>query len=40
MRPMVTDLTPEDMRALISVGVDGIMTDFPDRLVAALNENK
>lgn len=31
---------PEDMRALIDAGVDGIMTDFPDRLVAALNETK
>ena len=31
---------PEDMRALIDAGVDGIMTDFPDRLVAALNEKK
>ncbi len=31
---------PEHMRELISAGVDGIMTDFPDRLVAALNESK
>jgi glycerophosphoryl diester phosphodiesterase len=31
---------PEDMRALIDAGVDGIMTDFPDRLVAALNDKK
>lgn len=30
----------EQMRALIDVGVDGIMTDFPDRLVAVLNESK
>ena len=31
---------PEEMRALIDAGVDGIMTDYPDRLVAALNESK
>jgi glycerophosphoryl diester phosphodiesterase len=31
---------PVDMRALIDVGADGIMTDYPDRLVAALNEKK
>jgi glycerophosphoryl diester phosphodiesterase len=31
---------PEEMRALIAAGVDGIMTDFPDRLVAALDESK
>jgi glycerophosphoryl diester phosphodiesterase len=31
---------PEQMRSLISAGVDGIMTDYPDRLVAALNETK
>jgi glycerophosphoryl diester phosphodiesterase len=31
---------PEDMRALINAGVDGIMTDYPDRLVAALNDSK
>jgi glycerophosphoryl diester phosphodiesterase len=31
---------PVDMRALIDAGVDGIMTDYPDRLVAALNEKK
>jgi glycerophosphoryl diester phosphodiesterase len=31
---------PEHMSALINAGVDGIMTDFPDRLVAALNESK
>ena len=30
----------EHMRALIAAGVDGIMTDFPDRLVAALGESK
>jgi len=27
---------PEHMRALAAAGVDGIMTDYPDRLVAAL----
>lgn len=31
---------PEDMRTLLAAGVDGIMTDFPDRLVAELNETK
>ncbi|MBI1749227.1 MAG: glycerophosphodiester phosphodiesterase [Acidobacteria bacterium] len=31
---------PEAMRLLIDAGVDGIMTDFPDRLVAALNESQ
>ncbi len=31
---------PQDMRALIAAGVDGIMTDYPDRLVATLNEAK
>jgi glycerophosphoryl diester phosphodiesterase len=31
---------PDDMRALINAGVDGIMTDYPDRLVAALDESK
>ena len=30
----------EEMRGLIDAGVDGIMTDYPDRLVAALNEKK
>ncbi len=29
---------PAHMRALISAGVDGIMTDYPDRLVALLRE--
>ena len=29
---------PAQMRALISAGVDGIMTDYPDRLVAVLRE--
>ena len=27
---------PEDMRAMIAAGVDGVMTDFPDRLQAVL----
>lgn len=27
---------PEDMRAVIAAGVDGVMTDFPDRLQAIL----
>lgn len=31
---------PEEMRALIGAGVDGIMTDFPDRLVAVLNDSR
>lgn len=31
---------PDKMRQLIEAGVDGIMTDFPDRLVAAVNESK
>ena len=26
----------EDMRKVISTGVDGVMTDFPDRLQAVL----
>jgi glycerophosphoryl diester phosphodiesterase len=29
---------PEEMRALIASGVDGIITDFPDRLAAVLAE--
>jgi len=29
---------PAHMRALIATGVDGIMTDYPDRLVAVLRE--
>lgn len=29
---------PEEMRALIASGVDGIITDFPDRLAAILAE--
>lgn len=29
----------EQMRALIAAGVDGIMTDYPDRLAAALQES-
>lgn len=31
---------PEEMHALIGAGVDGIMTDFPERLVAALDDTK
>jgi glycerophosphoryl diester phosphodiesterase len=31
---------PSDMRALLTAGVDGIMTDYPDRMVAALEETK
>ena len=27
---------PEEMRRLIDAGVDGIMTDYPDRLVTVL----
>jgi glycerophosphoryl diester phosphodiesterase len=30
---------PEQMRRLIAAGVDGIMTDFPDRLVKVLKES-
>ena len=29
---------PEQMHRLIDAGVDGIMTDYPDRLVRVLNE--
>lgn len=29
---------PEQMRRLIAAGVDGIMTDYPDRLVSVLRE--
>ena len=29
---------PEQMRRLIAAGVDGIMSDYPDRLVSALRE--
>jgi glycerophosphoryl diester phosphodiesterase len=29
---------PEQMRRLIAAGVDGIMTDYPDRLVSALKQ--
>jgi glycerophosphoryl diester phosphodiesterase len=29
---------PADMRAALATGVDGIMTDYPDRLVAVLQE--
>jgi glycerophosphoryl diester phosphodiesterase len=31
---------PEDMRAVAAAGVDGIMTDFPDRLRAVLEDSK
>jgi glycerophosphoryl diester phosphodiesterase len=31
--------TPENMRAMISAGVDGIMTDFPDRLRAVIEDS-
>ena len=27
---------PDDIRAMIAAGVDGVMTDFPDRLQAIL----
>ncbi len=30
---------PEHMRALAAAGVDGIMTDYPDRLIAVLRES-
>jgi glycerophosphoryl diester phosphodiesterase len=30
----------EDMRAMAAAGVDGIMTDFPDRLLAVLEDAK
>jgi glycerophosphoryl diester phosphodiesterase len=30
---------PEQMRRLIAVGVNGIITDFPDRLLSVLNED-
>ena len=29
---------PDQMRRLIAAGVDGIMSDYPDRLVGVLNE--
>jgi glycerophosphoryl diester phosphodiesterase len=29
---------PEQMRAAIATGIDGIMTDYPDRLIAVLQE--
>ena len=29
---------PEQMRRLIATGVDGIMTDYPDRLLGLLRE--
>jgi len=30
---------PDQMRRLIAAGVDGIMSDYPDRLVSVLGEN-
>jgi glycerophosphoryl diester phosphodiesterase len=30
--------SPKDMRAMLSAGVDGIMTDFPDRLRATIED--
>ena len=32
--------TPEDMRAYIDIGVDGILTNYPERLKAVLTETK
>ena len=32
--------TPEDMRAYIEIGVDGILTNYPERLKAVLTEAK
>jgi glycerophosphoryl diester phosphodiesterase len=32
--------TAEEMRAMISAGVDGIMTDFPDRLRAVIEDSQ
>ncbi len=31
---------PEEMRAVIAAGVDGVMTDFPDRLRSVINSPK
>ena len=31
---------PEEMRRLIATGLDGIMTDYPDRLLALLHEGE
>jgi len=31
---------PDHMRVLAATGVDGIMTDYPDRLVSVLGESK
>ena len=31
---------PEQMRRLVGIGVDGIMTDYPDRLVSVIEEAK
>ena len=32
--------TPEDMRAYIEIGVDGILTNYPERLKAILTEDR
>ena len=32
--------TPEDMRAYIDIGVDGILTNYPERLKAVLTETR
>jgi glycerophosphoryl diester phosphodiesterase len=31
---------PEEMRRVISVGADGVMTDFPDRLMAVVEDSQ
>ena len=31
---------PEEMRAVIAAGVDGVMTDFPDRLRSVIDSPK
>ena len=31
---------PEDMKRLLDLGVDGIMTDYPDRLLELLKNRK
>jgi glycerophosphoryl diester phosphodiesterase len=30
----------QDMRAMIAAGVDGVMTDFPDRLRAVIEDSQ
>jgi glycerophosphoryl diester phosphodiesterase len=32
--------SPQDMRSTIAAGVDGIMTDFPDRLRALIQDSQ